>query len=333
MSIFRKFLLPISPLYGLATSLRNIFYDRGIFKSRSFPLPIICVGNLSVGGTGKSPMVEYLISHISKTRRVATLSRGYGRVTRGFHLLNSNDRAYLVGDEPLQFKNKFTKIHVAVDENRQRGITNLIEITKPEVIILDDAFQHRKVKAGLNILLTSYGNLYTDDLLLPAGNLRESISGAQRAHIVVVTKCPGNLSHRDQDRISLKLRLRDYQNVFFSYIEYSSEIFNDKENILLESLAEKKITLVTGIANPQPLLDHLERENINFEDVRFPDHYNFKEKDVESFAGEITLTTEKDYMRLKNLIDTEHLFYIPISMKFLKNTKEFDMLIDQFIIK
>jgi tetraacyldisaccharide 4'-kinase len=331
MSISRKFLLPISPLYGFATSLRNIFYDKGIFKSRSFSLPVICVGNLSVGGTGKSPMVEYLISNIAKTHRVATLSRGYGRSTTGFHLLNTDNKAIEVGDEPLQFKTKFPEVAVAVDENRQRGIDQLLKIAQPEVIILDDAFQHRRVRPGLNILLTTYGNLYTDDYLLPAGNLRESVSGAQRAGIVVVTKCPPDLKIEEQEEISRKLKLKSHQHLFFSYIDYSSEVINNKQRMSLEELSGKTLTLITGIANPKPLLDHLKLKNIDFEHLEYPDHYNFKERDIRNFSGEIILTTEKDYMRLKHLIKPEKLFYIPISLKFIAGTEDFKKMIDQFI--
>lgn len=333
MSISRKFLLPFSPIYGIVTRLRNICYDKEIISSRSYSIPIICVGNLSVGGTGKSPMVEYLIDHLRKAHRVATLSRGYGRTTKGFHLLNKNDSADMVGDEPLQFKNKFPEVNVAVDENRQRGIAELLKIAKPEVIILDDAFQHRRVRAGLNILLTTYGNLYTDDYLLPAGNLREPATGARRAGIVVVTKCPADLSDLEQEKISRKLKLKTHQNLFFSYIEYSSEIINNKKSLPLKSLAGKKITLVTGIANPQPLLDHLKKGKIEFEHLKFPDHYNFKKKDIENISGKVILTTEKDYMRLKSLTDNDRLFYIPICQKFIKEADKFQKLIDQYVIK
>ena len=332
MSISRKFLLPFSPIYGLVTRVRNLCYDKGIFNSKSYSFPIICIGNLSVGGTGKSPMVEYLIDYLGKDHRVATLSRGYGRTTKGFHLLNTSDTAKIVGDEPLQFKNKFPEVHVAVDENRQRGIAELIKIVSPEVIILDDALQHRPVKAGLNILLTTYGKLYPDDLLLPAGNLREPISGANRADIILVTKCPRDLSESEQAKISRKLKLNPHQNLFFSYIDYSSEILNDDQSISLESLHGKKISLVTGIANPQPLLEHLKGEKIDFEHLRFPDHYNFKDTDIENIIGEMILTTEKDYMRLRSLMKNQKLFYIPISLKFIKGAEKFEKLIDQYIL-
>lgn len=331
MSISRKFLLPFSPVYGLVTRVRNICYDSGIFKSQEYPFPLIGVGNLSVGGTGKSPMVEYLIKHISPHHRVATLSRGYGRSTNGFYLLNKNDIAGKVGDEPLQFKNKFPHVHVAVDEDRQRGIAGLVNTVNPEVIILDDAFQHRKVKAGLYILLTTYANLYTEDYLLPGGNLREPVSGAKRADIIVVTKCPRDLSEKELDRISRKLKLNAQQHLFFSYIDYATEISNDNASTSLKSIEGKKVTLVTGIADPQPLLEHLKKVKIGFEHLRFPDHHNFTPGDLESISGEIILTTEKDYMRLRDLIKDQKLFYIPISMKFIKDTEIFNNLIDQFI--
>ncbi len=332
MSIPRKILLPFSPLYGIVTRSRNIFYDKGIFESKSYELPVICVGNLSVGGTGKSPMVEYLISYIKENYRVGTLSRGYGRSTKGFYLLNENDTADKVGDEPLQFKNKFPDVNVAVDEDRQRGITEMLKFADPEVIILDDAFQHRRVRAGLNILLTSYGDLYVDDYLLPGGNLREPISGASRAQIVVVTKCSRELSKQEQGRIAERLQLKSHQKLFFSYIAYSSELRNTEVSNSLNSLRGKNITLVTGIANPQPLLDHLKKENIDFKHLKFPDHYNFKEKDIEGILDEVILTTEKDYMRLKNIAENRSLFYIPIKMKFLNNEEKFQVLIDQYII-
>lgn len=330
MSISRKFLLPFSPIYGLATKLRNLGYDKGVFESRSYSIPIICVGNLSVGGTGKSPMVEYLINHLKNDYRLATLSRGYGRTTKGFHLLKNNDLAEKVGDEPLQFNTKFPEVIVAVDENRQRGIDKLIEIENPDVVILDDAFQHRKVKAGLNILLTTYGDLYTDDLLLPAGNLREPVSGAGRAEIVVVTKCPQELSKQEQESISTKLNLSPEQKLFFGYIEYSSHLKNDKGSISLGSIIGKQILLITGIANDRPLLDHLKNENLEFEHLSFPDHHNYSRKEIEGISAEIVLTTEKDYMRLKDIMPHPGLYYIPIQFKFIVEEEKFDRKIDQF---
>jgi len=331
MSISRKFLLPFSPLYGLATRLRNKLYDHGIFKSQSYQLPLICVGNQSVGGTGKSPMVEYLIQLLEMDRKLATLSRGYGRKTKGFHLLAETDLAEMVGDEPLQFKTKFPTMNVAVDEDRQRGISELIKKTDPEVIILDDAFQHRRVKAGLNILLTSYGNLYVNDQLLPAGDLREHITGAKRAEIIVVTKCPPHLAIEEQEKIKRELNIESYQHLFFGYIDYSTQIMNDVGAIPLQHIKDKQVVLVTGIANDKPLVDHLRNQDIVFDYQKFPDHYNYKIKDLDKL-GDIILTTEKDYMRLKSLILSQELYYIPIQFKFLKDEDIFMQLIDQFVL-
>ena len=207
MNLLRKILFPFAILYGLITSFRNFLFDKGILKSYSFDLPIIAVGNLSVGGTGKTPQIEYLIRLLSDNYKVATLSRGYKRKSEGFVLADKNANAEILGDEPFQFYQKFPNVQVAVDANRKNGIEQLLnQNEKPEIILLDDAFQHRKVKAGYYILLTAYNDLYADDYILPTGNLRESRSGAKRANIVIVTKCPANLSLDKQNTIKKKLK-------------------------------------------------------------------------------------------------------------------------------
>ncbi len=221
----RKLLYPFSLLYGSVTYLRNKFYDKGFFKSHSYEIPVIAVGNLSVGGTGKTPMVEYLIELLKQDRKVATLSRGYKRSSKGFHLLQGSETAAEVGDEPLQFKNKFPEVLVAVDESRSHGIEQLLQnSTPPDLILLDDAFQHRKVKAGLYILLTPYQKLYSNDLVLPAGDLREPKAGAKRADIVIVTKCPENFSEKEEKKVASKLKLQERQQLYFSSINYSEEL-------------------------------------------------------------------------------------------------------------
>src|SRR6187402_2887550 len=208
MNLLRKILFPLAVLYGWVTQLRNFLFDIGILKSYSFDLPVIAVGNLSVGGTGKTPQIEYLIRLLSSKYKVATLSRGYKRKSEGFVLADETSNAEILGDEPFQFFQKFKNVQVAVDANRKNGIEQLLsQPEKPEVILLDDAYQHRKVKAGFYILLTAYGDLYSDDFILPTGNLRESRSGANRADIVIVTKCPNNLSDQDQNKIQRKLKL------------------------------------------------------------------------------------------------------------------------------
>jgi tetraacyldisaccharide 4'-kinase len=332
MSILRKILFPFAFLYGLVMLIRNYFYEAGIFKSASFDFPVICVGNLSVGGTGKTPMIEYLLNFLLKKYKVATLSRGYGRSTSGFIHLTGNEDAKGVGDEPLQFKTKFKNAIVAVDEKRVRGINILKQQFSPEIVLLDDAFQHRKVKPGYNILLTGYGDLYSDDFMLPTGNLREFSIGVERADIVVVTKCPKELSENEQNEITGKLDLKPFQKLFFSYIDYGGFVKNSSEEIPLQKLTQEKITLVTGIANPQPLLLFLKKAGINYTHYKFPDHHNFSAADSEKFSADpFILTTEKDFMRLQNLFPHDALYFLPIKMKFLKNAEEFENELEQYV--
>lgn len=331
MSILRKILLPFSLLYGGVMTVRNIFYDRKLLKSYGFSTSIICVGNLSVGGTGKTPMIEYLLRLLLPEYRLATLSRGYGRKTRGYRELKGNEPVEEVGDEPLQFKVKFPQVQIAVDEDRRNGIEKLISDYHPDVILLDDAFQHRKVRAGLNILLTDHNNLYAEDFILPAGNLREPRSGASRAQIIVVTKCPAELSLKDQEEIKAKLRPEKDQSLYFSYIKYAEEIKNEDVSIPLQALQNKKFTLLTGIAKPESLVAFLRSKGLDFQHFKFPDHHNFTKSELREIAKATTiLTTEKDYMRVKDL-DHKRVFYIPIEMDFLSNKEAFDEQIRSFI--
>ena len=324
MQKIRKILFPFSWLYGGIVWLRNKFFDWNWVSSKSYDFPVICVGNLSVGGTGKSPMIEYLIRLLKDKYSTATLSRGYKRKTKGFYLVNKNDEAINTGDEPLQFKNKFSNIEVAVDENRQNGISQLRKLpSPPEIILLDDAFQHRKVKPGFSILLSSYDAIYSKDLMLPAGNLREPKSGAKRADIVVITKCPENISLKKQEKITKQLKLKPHQSVYFSYIKYADKITNEKEELDFENL--KNFTLVTGIAKPQPLVNFLKEKDLNFSHLNFPDHHNFSAKEIKELNKlDFILTTEKDFMRLKHVISLEKLFYLPIQQDFIKNKENFD---------
>jgi len=333
MSILRKFLFPFSLIYGLIIWLRNILYDCGILKSTAFEVPVICVGNLSVGGTGKTPMIEYLLRLLLPQYPTATLSRGYGRSSKGFILLKGDEDASWVGDEPLQFKLKFPGAFIAVDENRQRGILNLLSQASPRVILLDDAFQHRKVRAGLTILLTTFGKLYSKDFILPAGNLREPAVGAKRAQIIIVTKCPFGLKTSDQEEIRDKLNLLSHQQLYFSYIDYAGFLLNDKGRQPMKHLYGKKIGLVTGIANPKPFCEYLEQQKVNFTHLDFPDHHLFTEKELLHFRKfELILTTEKDYMRLKDILKHSQLFYIPIVTRFIKEEDKFRKEILQFIL-
>ena len=322
----RKLLFPFSLIYGGITYLRNKLYNMEWLKSQSYNIPIICVGNLSTGGTGKSPMVEFLVYSLKEKYTLSVLSRGYKRKTKGFQEVSVNSTTEEVGDEPLQFKRKFPKVRVAVCERRSDGIDKLL--SSSDLIILDDAFQHRKVNPSFSILLTSYGDLYVDDMVLPAGNLREPKVGAKRADILVVTKCPDFLSQSEMDSIEKKLKPKPHQQLHFTNIVYAEQIQNYNGVQTLMTLIDKEFTLVTGIANPKPLVEFLKIHNLKFIHRSFPDHHDFTKSEINDLdQKEIILTTEKDYMRLQPFIKNAKLFYLPITISFLNNTA------DQFIAK
>ncbi|WP_347372984.1 tetraacyldisaccharide 4'-kinase [Aequorivita sp. Q41] len=311
MKLFRKLLFPFALVYGGITALRNLFFDNAWLKSKQYHFPVICVGNLSTGGTGKSPMIELLVSFLKDDYKIAVLSRGYKRKTSGYRVVLTKSAVKEVGDEPLQFKKKFPEITVAVCEDRLTGIENLQK--DAAVILLDDAFQHRRVKASLNILLTPFYNLYSNDCLLPAGNLREPKFGAKRANIVVVTKCPENTDDSKFEAIKKKLKLKSYQSLFFSKIGYDSEIKNEKESKPLEYLNGKKFLLVTGIANPKPMVEFLKTKGLSFEEKSFPDHHNFTVAEIEALKKHsLLLTTEKDFMRLQGISASNEIYFLPI---------------------
>lgn len=333
MNLLRKLLFPFSLLYGGITALRNFLYNKGWFKSKSYKLPIICVGNLSTGGTGKSPMIEFLVSFLKDNHKIAVLSRGYKRKTSGYREVLKTSTVEEVGDEPLQFKQKFPEITVAVCEDRQTGIEKIEKIA--DIILLDDAFQHRKVKASLNILLTSYDKLYSNDCMLPAGNLREPKFGAKRADIIVVTKCPENLENSKIEAIKRRLKPKANQEIYFSKIGYNSEIKNSTESKPIDYLKGKKFLLVTGIANPKPLISFLKNEGLNFDENSFPDHHNFTVSEIEQLKNhKLILTTEKDFMRLQAVAKFTEIYYLPISTIFLNNAEvEFTNRIEREVAK
>ncbi len=329
MKAIRYLLFPFAILYDGVTSVRNTLYDIGVLQSKKFKIPVIAVGNLSIGGTGKTPMIEYLIRLLNK-KKLAILSRGYKRKTKRFILLNSSHGSSDVGDEPLQFFNKFPAISIAVDANRVNGIQKLQKILNSEVILLDDAYQHRKVNAGYYILLTRYGDLYTTDYLLPTGNLRESSRGAKRADLIVVTKCPSKLSHTEQENIKLKITNNPNQPVFFSTISYHAKTKGVYE-ISLKDLKDYEVCLITGIANPKPLLEFFQEHEVTIHHLKFPDHHEFTDRELDkiqnrfetiSSSKKMVLTTEKDYVRLADKI-TE-LCYIEIEFKFLEDAGTFN---------
>ena len=334
MNLLRKILFPFAVLYGFITSIRNFLFDKGMLKSHSFDVPVIAVGNLSVGGTGKTPQIEYLIRLLSPKYKIATLSRGYKRQSKGFVLADSTSNAEILGDEPFQFYTKFKNIQVAVDADRKNGIEQLLyQQERPDVILLDDAFQHRKVKAGFYILLTSYGDLFCDDYMLPTGNLRESRSGAKRADIIVVTKCPANLSLDEQNEIKSKLQLNSDQELYFSYIDYDDSVYSEDKVLKVSEIENVDKLLLAGIAKPEPFFGYLQDENV--ECLTYPDHHHFTEKELleinNKSKNKIIITTEKDFVRLKCSIPKEQLFYLPIRSTFLSVSENFDKTITNYV--
>jgi tetraacyldisaccharide 4'-kinase len=334
MILLRKILFPFAILYGWITQFRNFLFDNEILKSYAFDLPIIAVGNLSVGGTGKTPQIEYLIRLLSERFKIATLSRGYKRQSEGFVLADTTSTAAILGDEPFQFHHKFPNIKVAVDADRKNGIAQLLsQNEKPEVILLDDAFQHRKVKAGFYILLTAYGDLFCDDFMLPTGNLRESRSGAKRADVIIVTKCPHDISRTEQQKI--KQRIGGKQPIFFTTIAYDDLVYSENNSMKAGEIKAVDKLLLAGIAKPKSFFAYLQRENDIV--LTFPDHHHFTEKDIATIkkqAGKrLIITTEKDYVRLKGHIPNEQLFYLPIKTTFVSAGDDFDKTILNYVGK
>lgn len=336
MKQLRKLLLPFSLVYWLVTYIRNKLYDSGLFASQSYDVPVIAIGNLSTGGTGKTPQTEYLIRLLSDNYKVATLSRGYKRKSKGFVLGSTTSDANILGDEPFQFYQKFPQIRVAVDADRKNGIEQLLSLSpKPQVLLLDDAYQHRRVKAGLYILLTSYGDIYPDDFLLPAGNLREGRAGADRAAVIIVTKCPPALSQNAMDSIVKKLKPNPSQKVYFTCIEYDSSVYSEERQLTEEEVKSTEKALVAGIAKPQPFFDHLYQQGD--EVLAYPDHHDFTDKELaeleEKSKIKIIVTTEKDYVRLRGKLPKNRLFYLPIKSRFLTGASDFDNTILDYVGK
>ncbi len=326
---FRYLLFPFSLIYGAAVWMRNRLFDKNILKSSGFNFPIICVGNLAAGGTGKTPMTEYLLRLLKKDFKTATLSRGYKRKTTGFAIANEQTTALEIGDEPMQFHQKFPDVVVAVGEERLVAIPQLLhERPETEVIILDDAFQHRQVQAGLNILLTDYSDLYTRDLMLPAGNLRDVRSSSARADIIVVTKCPAAITKEEKRKIIDEIDPTDQQQVFFTTIVYGKpyHLFDRQELELAQDFA---VLLVCGIANPAPLKTYLTDTVHTYDLLRYADHHIFHTNDLRDIkqqfeklkAGKkIVLTTEKDAVRLEKFVAELRdfpIYVIPVEHAFL----------------
>ena len=334
-----EWLLPLSWLYGIGVRLRNQMFEMGILKEQTYDIPIISVGNMTVGGTGKTPHVEYLVRLLGDRMKVGVLSRGYKRKSKGYVLAHEDSTMQAIGDEPFQMKSKFPNIFIAVDENRRRGIENLAsdaETKDVDVIILDDAFQHRYVKPGINILLVDYHRFIMNDQLLPAGRLREPLSGKNRADVVIVTKCPKDLKPMEFRVLTKNLDLYPFQSLFFTTIKYGSlqPIFGSQTRAL-RTIKNTNVLLVTGIASPKQMHEDLKHHCQHIHSLKFADHHLFTRKDIEKLNAQfeaikspkIVITTEKDATRLvavDGLSDQvkNAIYSLPIQISFLQNDEE-----------
>ncbi len=346
---------PLSLIYGLITGIRNFLYNSGILPSEEFDLPVICVGNITVGGTGKTPHTEYIAELLRKNFKVATLSRGYKRKTRDFRITSSSSLVSEIGDEPMQISRKYPDIIVAVDRNRVHGVKRIIEEDPhTDVIILDDGYQHRKITPGFSILLSDFERLFVRDHMLPYGNLRESIGNMRRADIILITKSPENLSPIDRRLIVKEVNKSQYQNLYFTSLVYKTPlpVFNtipDREILTdISQCSDCGIVLITGIANPGPFNDYLQRYFSEIIHLSYPDHHHFREQDILSISeaynslkstGKYIITTEKDAVRLQEITNIAEpiksvFYYIPVGIYFLNDDKEeFDNLIIDYVRK
>lgn len=333
MKIWTPFLLPLALVYGGITALRNYFFEWEILKSTPTKYKSIGVGNLSVGGTGKSVVIDYLISLFKNQYNLAVLSRGYKRNTTGVVIANMQSTSETIGDEPFQFFKKHKGVDVIVSEQRIKGLASIDQLeNQPDILLLDDVMQHRYVKTHILILTTSYQSPYYSDQLLPLGRLREPKSGVKRAQIILVTKCPNKMTNEQQKKIINKIKPFNYQSVFFTKIDYAEEIINREKNITLNSLTSAFL-LITGIANPDPLVSYLKGKKLRFSHLKFSNHHQFSLSEIKKIkaksSNKFILTTEKDFGRLESYFKSDVLFYLPISMSFFDNkeTKRFQNLL------
>lgn len=341
------FLYPLSLLYATAVAVRNTLYNLGIFRSFTFNLPVITIGNLTVGGTGKTPLTEFLVSSLKDKYITAVLSRGYKRKTKGFRYVELSDTVREAGDEPLQIKRKYPKLTVAVDADRVAGIRRLQqEVPQLGLVILDDAFQHRRVKPTMSILLIDYSRPVTEDHYLPYGRLRDSLRQKNRANMVIVTKCPPGIRPIDQRVMMKTLKLYPYQQLFFTTFSYElpQPVFPESANL---PMPVKEVVALTGIANPQPFIEHLGAFSKVLQHLDFPDHHVFTKKDiarmnalVKTYPGVPIFTTEKDAQRLrmtKNCGEElkRQLFYIPVKVQFFSpaDSKKFETFVTGYLQK
>lgn len=327
-------LRPIGWLYGTVTGIRNLLYDKGIRKSESFPLPVISIGNITVGGTGKTPHAEYTATLLKDRYKTAVLSRGYGRHTKGFFMSDAHSDSGLIGDEPLQIKRRFPDLEVAVCSDRAKGIRRLMEMCNPQVIILDDAFQHRRINPSLNILLVNWHRNILDDAMLPAGYLRESVKGRRRADFIIVTKCPDDLDKKAMVELTRRLKVKPEQQVFFTTPQYNQPYLIDDAGTPID-IPDAPVLAVTGIASPALMKAELERQGRQVTLMQYPDHYRFNKQDIANILAQleslgpdaVIVTTTKDATRLQDLELAEELrkkiYVLPVGVRFLRDESKF----------
>ena len=336
----RYLLFPLSFIYGSITAIRNLLFDYGIFKSQSYTIPIICIGNLSVGGTGKTPHTQYLLDLLKNNYKVAVLSRGYGRKNSNLQFVETTSNATKVGDEPLQLKQNNPECLVVVEKNRNKGVKKILnDFPETEVILLDDGYQHRWIKAGFNILITPFSSPYYKDYLMPVGKLRESKKGVSRANAVIFSKTPENTNPTLKKGMLERLHLFAHQEAYFSGIQYHRfKCINN--NTELEENNPYSITLVSGIANANPLIKYLEEKGHSINHLKYSDHHNYSSNDIDTILAEYTadksikkliLTTEKDATKLKQFLPhfkDANFYYIPIEIKIDQSKKFKNQILD-----
>jgi tetraacyldisaccharide 4'-kinase len=349
VSLKKILFFPFAVIYGIITSLRNLLYDWKFLKSKSVDVHTICVGNLAVGGTGKTPHVEYLINILQNDFKIAILSRGYKRKTSGFIQATNTSTAFDIGDEPLQYKTKNPQLEVCVDANRVNGIKKILEFPEPpKVVILDDAFQHRALNCELKIVISEYNNLYLNDCMMPAGYLRESKKGIERADIIIISKTPDKTTAIDIRNVIKDLKPLAHQQLFFTWLKYGElKGFQNPADTIdtLDDLFRYRIVAFTGIGNPKPMITYLKEYASDVKHIQFPDHHSFTIQDIADVRAQldaieggnkIVVTTEKDAMRLRgtdlqDIANTLPLYVLPIEVDFKDKTQEFNDTIINYV--
>lgn len=328
MTLLRILLLPISLLYYLFQTVKNKLYKFNLLSSKYFSVPTISVGNLSVGGSGKTPLVNHIISTFKNDYKIAFLSRGYGRSSSGYVLAKKNTVLNEIGDEPYLIKKNHEELTVAVAEKRVFGIEKTLEkINDIQMFVLDDAFQHRSLKCKLNIVLSKFSRPYFNDFVIPSGNLREPKSGIKRAQIIIISKCPSDLNKTKRQEIIKKIKPLPYQKVFFTTIDYN-ECLKGKNNVMINEFRDSPVLLVTGIADTSELEKYLKKRKIRFDHLKYNDHHNYSENDINYIKsksiGKKVVTTKKDYYKIIGFESIKNIYYIDISIKFLSGENDFN---------